>query len=403
MAYIPNTWQDGDLITAEALNHLEQGVENEQVGPQGPQGPAGPKGNKGDTGAAGPQGPAGPKGDPGDTPYIGGNGNWWTGTTDTGVSASGGGSSGVSSFNGRTGDITPASGDYSVSQVTGAAPKASPVFTGSVSLGRKSGTKTGQSSAAAGYNCTASGGYSQAFGYGTTSEYPGSAVVGKYNVEYNPSYDDGGYLFVVGKGGSASSRSNAFRVTATDAYGVSSWNASGADYAEMFEWADGNPENEDRVGLFVTLEGDKIRIAGPGDDYILGMVSGDPSVVGDVQDDQWQGMFLYDIFGRPLWEDVEVPDEADKEGAVIIPAHTERRQKLNPGYDHTRRYQPRSQRPEWDAVGLLGKLVAVDDGTCRVNGWAAVGGGGKAIASAERTKYRVLARLDENHVRLMIL
>lgn len=35
------------------------------------------------------QGKPGPKGPPGDTPYIGENGNWWTGTTDTGVPASG--------------------------------------------------------------------------------------------------------------------------------------------------------------------------------------------------------------------------------------------------------------------------------------------------------------------------
>ena len=50
MAYEPTTWNDGDLITAEKMNKLEQGVKNEQVGPQGP---------KGDAGA---QGPAGPKG-----------------------------------------------------------------------------------------------------------------------------------------------------------------------------------------------------------------------------------------------------------------------------------------------------------------------------------------------------
>lgn len=35
-------------------------------------------------------GPPGPKGDPGDTPHIGGNGNWWIGDTDTGVTAVGG-------------------------------------------------------------------------------------------------------------------------------------------------------------------------------------------------------------------------------------------------------------------------------------------------------------------------
>ncbi len=37
---------------------------------------------------------------------------------------------GVSSFNGRTGAVVPAGGDYSVGQVTGAAPLASPAFTG---------------------------------------------------------------------------------------------------------------------------------------------------------------------------------------------------------------------------------------------------------------------------------
>ena len=56
-----------------------------------------------------------------------------------------------------------------------------------------------------------------------------------------------------------------------------------------------------------------------------------------------------------------------------------------------------------DAVGMLGKLVAVDDGSCRVNGWAAVGEGGAATNSEERTKYRVMARLDERHVRILIL
>ena len=58
MAYTPTQWNYGDKITAEKMNKLEQGVQNEQVGPQGPAGP------KGETG---PQGPAGPKGDPGET------------------------------------------------------------------------------------------------------------------------------------------------------------------------------------------------------------------------------------------------------------------------------------------------------------------------------------------------
>lgn len=54
MAYEPTVWKDGDVITAEKMNKLEQGVKNEQVGPQGPAGAKGPAGERG------PQGPAGP-------------------------------------------------------------------------------------------------------------------------------------------------------------------------------------------------------------------------------------------------------------------------------------------------------------------------------------------------------
>lgn len=67
MAYTPTTWNNDDVITAEKLNKLEQGVKNEQVGPAGPAGAvgpagpagvAGPKGDKGDPGAQGPAGPS---------------------------------------------------------------------------------------------------------------------------------------------------------------------------------------------------------------------------------------------------------------------------------------------------------------------------------------------------------
>lgn len=35
MAYTPTQWHTGDVITAEKLNKLEQGVKNEQTGPAG--------------------------------------------------------------------------------------------------------------------------------------------------------------------------------------------------------------------------------------------------------------------------------------------------------------------------------------------------------------------------------
>lgn len=62
MAYEPTTWNDGDVMTAEKMNKLEQGAKNEQIGPAGP---AGAKGEKGDPGPAGTKGDKGDKGDPG--------------------------------------------------------------------------------------------------------------------------------------------------------------------------------------------------------------------------------------------------------------------------------------------------------------------------------------------------
>ena len=75
MAYTPTTWSDGDVITAEKMNKLEQGVKNEQVGPAGPagakgeKGDPGPAGAKGEKGDPGPSGAKGEKGDPGQS-YV---------------------------------------------------------------------------------------------------------------------------------------------------------------------------------------------------------------------------------------------------------------------------------------------------------------------------------------------
>ena len=260
-----------------------------------------------------------------------------------------------------------------------------------------------------GYELLATGNQSTNVAYKFSSD---AIIMGKFNTEFNGSA--GSNVIIVG-GGDKTARKNVFRVTKTGVYAAGSYSSTGADYAELFEWTDGNPDEEDRVGRFVTLEGAKIRVAAPGDDFILGIVSGSPSVVGEVYDDSWQGMHINDIFGRPVWEDVqfpeytrEVPDPENPENTIqeTVPAHTERCRKLNPNYDPSQTYIPRTERPEWGCVGLMGKLVVIDDGTCQVNGWAAVGEGGGATASQERTRFRVMERLDRNgehYVRVLAL
>lgn len=65
MAYTPTTWNDGDVITADKLNKLEQGVKNEQKGEKGDPGEPGAPGAKGEKGDPGAPGAKGEKGDPG--------------------------------------------------------------------------------------------------------------------------------------------------------------------------------------------------------------------------------------------------------------------------------------------------------------------------------------------------
>ncbi|MEG9198789.1 hypothetical protein [Lactococcus lactis] len=47
MAYTPKQWKDGDIITKEALNNIEQGIVNVPAGPKGDTGAAGAKGATG--------------------------------------------------------------------------------------------------------------------------------------------------------------------------------------------------------------------------------------------------------------------------------------------------------------------------------------------------------------------
>lgn len=115
-----------------------------------------------------------------------------------------------------------------------------------------------------------------------------------------------------------------------------SWTGGGADYAEYFEWLDSNPTAEDRRGISVVLEGDKIREAQTGEDPI-GVISGNPSVVGDAAWNKWSGKYLRDEYGTYILD-----ENGDRQ--------------LNSVYDPDMKYISREERPEWDCVGLMGKL-----------------------------------------------
>ena len=268
---------------------------------------------------------------------------------------------------------------------------------------------------ALGTRVTASGARALSTGY-CNDALEGQTKIGKYSKDGTAggkSSTDGD-AFIIGNGTSDTARSNAFRVTYTgQVYGTAAYSSTGADYAEYFEWFDGNSDNEDRRGRLVTLDGEKIRLATAKDDYILGVVSANPCVKGDVYSDDWQGKYLTDVFGQRLTKTVHIPDRYEEreevdpetgetkiEKILVEKEHDAVQWIINPDYDQNKEYISREDRPEWAPVGMMGKLVVVDDGTCEVNGFCKAGING--IATKADNGYRVMKRIDETHILVLV-
>lgn len=114
---------------------------------------------------------------------------------------------------------------------------------------------------------------------------------------------------------------------------------NGSDYAEKFEESEPCPVNR-----FVTLDGERIRLAQSDDDYILGVTSEKPAIVGD----------------------------KDNDGV---------------------------------AVGLIGKLWVEHDGSAKVNDWVCCGKDGIAVgvdyAKEYIARYRVMA-VNGNRCKILV-
>jgi len=160
-----------------------------------------------------------------------------------------------------------------------------------------------------------------------------------------------------------------------------SFSGGGADYAEYFEWSDGNSSSEDRRGYSVVLDGNKVRKATSDDAAasIIGIVSAHPAVVGDSRWNKWHGKHETDDYGTVVRETCSLVNwtEAPADGTAMPIEHTyytdrvpdgitvpsdavvtsnQTRPKESSGYDASVTYIPREERKEWDAIGLMGKL-----------------------------------------------
>ncbi len=131
--------------------------------------------------------------------------------------------------------------------------------------------------------------------------------------------------------------------------------SSAADFAEVGEWLDGNPNNEDRRGYFVCIDpdvpGPLIRIAKSTDD-IRGAIMGIPGFAGNCTKDKF-----------------------DAESNLL---------------------------PQYDYVGVMGLIPVIDNGTCTINGRCMPSDEGTAIPSNNNLGYHVVDRIDNRTVLVVI-
>lgn len=223
------------------------------------------------------------------------------------------------------------------------------------------------------------------------------------------------------------------------------WSTSGADYAEMFEWADANTGAEDRTGVFVTLssvgaEAGKIHACSDDQVQPLGISAHRLSpcgMIGDLAAFRWSGKALRDELGRRqiryeyrtaledycvregvntetfietprvYAEDGETVEVEEQLGTRLSAAFVAQMDALddddpqlfalvpdlppsvtplpctrvNPDFDEQQVYVPRIERAEWTPVSLLGKVYMKDDGTCVPGQRCKAGAGGVATLS----------------------
>lgn len=211
-------------------------------------------------------------------------------------------------------------------------------------------------------------------GYGlvinSTVSTAAACAVGTFNRTSLPVGNTGGALFMVGNGSSNAVRSNALTVYNTgNCFAAGFFASAGADYAEYFEAGPADIPML-RTGVVVSINTDTGYIRPTQtEDFPIGVVRpigvGVTTVIGNACEEEWQGRYLRAEDGTYIMESVPLEDPPDppaEEDPVPPEPSTPRtlyvtRPKPNPAYDPTQVYIPRSQRPEWFLVGLMGRVL----------------------------------------------
>lgn len=129
-----------------------------------------------------------------------------------------------------------------------------------------------------------------------------------------------------------------------------------ADYAEVGEWADGNPDGENRLGYFVA-------IAEVGDNTI--------KIRKATSEDDVRGVSVY----NPAFSGNASKDKYGEDGELL---------------------------PQYNYIGVMGIVQTIDNGRCEVGKRCMPDDDGTAIPSTNTMGYAVLERVDSRHVLIAV-
>lgn len=142
-----------------------------------------------------------------------------------------------------------------------------------------------------------------------------------------------------------------------------------ADYAEVGEWADDNPSDEDRIGYFVAIDNSSTgatMVKATSTSDVRGVTVVSPAFSGNCSDDKF---------------DIVTSTETDPDTGETITKITSK--KLKKQYDY---------------VAIMGIVSVIDNGTCEINGRCMPAEDGTAVPSPNNMGYQIIDRIDDTHV-----
>ena len=177
----------------------------------------------------------------------------------------------------------------------------------------------------------------------------------------------------------SANKENVFKVDGNgSAYSAGEFYSNSRGYAEMFEWADKNNRNEERVGFTVAFDSTGKIISADEGDNVIGVVVNSAAFVGNTAWNHWQGKKLKNSLDSTAttefhvieWLEMETSllksfDKTTLSSSFIMPENAAEIQsdsngnsfvktKNSAGYDSNKNYVSRINRNSWEMICVLG-------------------------------------------------